>query len=268
MESQTEPLQVLLNLYSSRPDLQEAYPEVSDRELQALINWAANASKGVLQDLHRNILQPYESWYVQHACEFEPPILWEAVEETCSLAENASAIITAVHNRAAEDDDISEHLPLLSMLVTEFELKEIVELGTRSGNSSLALLAAAKTIGGRVLSMDIQPCEFAQQRVAAAGLANFWTFRHIDDLSVSDSEIPDPIDLLFIDTRHTYNQLTAELKKYTPRVRQGSWIAIHDYVSFPGMTRAVRDFAASRPRSVRFYPFANQNGLALIRFVK
>jgi predicted O-methyltransferase YrrM len=267
MEAQTEPLQVLLDLYSSRPDLQEAYPEVSDKELQPLINWAANASRGVLQDSHREILQPYAGWYAEHASEFKPPILWDAVKETCGLAENARPVSTAVRSRDNEDDDISEHLPILCMLVTEFELKEIVELGTRTGNSSLTLLAAAKSVGGRVLSMDIQPCELAQERVASAGLADHWTFRHADDLGVADSEIPDPIDLLFIDTWHTYNQLTAELKKYTPRLRPGSWIAIHDYVSFPGMTRAVRDWVASQPRSVRFYPFANQNGLALIRIL-
>jgi len=268
MDAQNEPLQVLLDLYSSRPDLQEAYPEVSDNELQPLINWAANAATGVLQDLHRNILQPYAGWYAEHTCEFKAPILWEAVKETGRLAENANAISTSLSSINTDDDDISEHLPILSMLVTEFTLKEILELGTRSGNSTLTLLAAAKGSGGRVLSMDIQPCKLAQERVASAGLGDSWTFRHADDLSVPDSAIPEPIDLLFIDTRHTYNQLTAELKKYTPRLRQGSWIAIHDYVSFPGMTRAVRDFVASRPHSVRFYPFTNQNGLALIRIVE
>jgi predicted O-methyltransferase YrrM len=268
MDVQNEPLQVLLDLYSWRPDLQDAYPEVTDDELQALINWAANAATGVLQDLHRNILQPHADWYVEHSCEFKPPILWETVKETGSLAENANAISTSLESINMHDDDISEHLPILSMLVTEFQFKHIVELGTRSGNSTLTLLAAAKTSGGRVLSMDIQPCKLAQERVGSAGLGDSWTFRHIDDLSVPDSEIPEPIDLLFIDTRHTYNQLTAELKKYTPRLRPGSWIAIHDYVSFPGMTRAVRDFVASRRHRVRFYPFANQNGLALIRIVE
>ncbi len=265
MQSQTEPVQVLLNLYSSRPDLQEAYPEVSDNELQPLINWAANAARGVLQDLHRNVLQPYAAWYAEHACEFKPPISWETVKDTCTSAANSESITASMSGTNADDDDIGEHLPILSMLITEFKLKDILELGTRSGNSSLTLLAAAKANGGRVLSIDIQPCELARERVASAGLADCWTFRHADDLGVPDSDIPEPIDLLFVDTRHTYNQLTAELKKYTPKLRQGSWIAIHDYISFPGMTRAVRDFVASRPGSVRFYPFANQNGLALIR---
>lgn len=268
MEAQNEPLRVLLDLYSSRPDLQDAYPEVSDDELQPLINWAANASQGILQDSHCEVLQPYRAWYIEHAREFKPPIFWDAIKETSTLAANRDAISASLNRLHDPDDDIGEHLPLLSMLITEFNLKEIVELGTRNGNSSLTLLAAAKASGGRVLSMDIQPCELAQSRVASAGLSDVWTFRQIDDLSVPDAEIPAPIDLLFIDTLHTYSQLTAELKKYTPRLRNGSWIAIHDYVSFPGMTKAVRDFVRSRPDSLAFYPFANQNGLALIKVLK
>lgn len=267
MQSQNEPLQILLDLYSSRPDLQEAYPEVSDNELQPLINWAASAASGALEDSGRSTLQPYAAWYAQNALEFRPSISWDTVRETCSLAANAQSIAASVNSVNADDDDISDHLPILSMLITEFKLKKIVELGTRSGNSSLTLLAAAKSIGGKVLSMDIQPCELARERVASAALKDCWTFWQADDLKVPDSEIPEPIDLLFIDTWHTYNQLTAELKKYAPKLRQGSWIAIHDYVSFPGMTRAVRDFVASRPGSARFYPFANQNGLAVIRIL-
>ncbi|MGI8960409.1 MAG: O-methyltransferase [Bryobacteraceae bacterium] len=267
METQNKPLQVLLNLYSSRPDLQESYPEVVNDELQLLINWAASAAAGALEDSARPMLQPHAAWYAQHAFNYRPPIAWDIVTETCSLAANPESVTASVNSVAACDDDISEHLSILSLLVIEFRLEHIVELGTRTGNSSLTLLAAAKSVGGRVLSMDIQPCELAQERVAAAGLAEHWTFRNADDLSVPDSEIPELIDLLFIDTWHTYNQLTAELKKYTPRLRPGSWIAIHDYVSFPGMTRAVRDFVASRPSSLRFYPFANQNGLALIRLL-
>jgi predicted O-methyltransferase YrrM len=268
MDAKSEPLRVLLDLYTARPDLQDAYPEVTDDELQPLINWASNAATGVLEDLHREILQPYADWYAERSREFKPEILWEAVRQTGSLAANAEAISASLNSINTQDNDIGEHLAILSMLVTEFKLKEIVELGTRSGNSTLTLLGAAKASGGRVLSMDIQPCKIAQERVASAGLSDYWTFRQIDDLSVSDSEIPQPIDLLFIDTLHTYNQLTAEFKKYTPHLRQGSWIAIHDYVSFPGMTRAVRDFVASRPHSFSFYPFANQNGLALIRVLE
>src|SRR3954454_8297278 len=151
MQAPNEPLQVLLDLYSSRIDLQDAYPEVSDNELQSLINWAANASRGVLQDLHRDVLRPYAAWYAEHSCEFKPPVLWDAIKETSRFAVNGHAVAASLNHLETEDDDIGEHLPLLSMLITEFKLKEIVELGTRNGNSTLTLLAAVRSVAGRVL---------------------------------------------------------------------------------------------------------------------
>src|SRR6266516_4081914 len=105
MQVQDEPLRVLLDLYSSRPDLQEAYPEVSDNELQPLINWAASAVSGALQDSHRHLLQPYASWYAEHTRAFKPPILWEAVKETCGLAKNTHAATTLPGSMVAEADD-------------------------------------------------------------------------------------------------------------------------------------------------------------------
>ena len=90
MEAQAEPLQVLLDLYSSRPDLQESYPEVANDELQLLINWAASAASGALEDSARPRLEPYAAWYAQHAFNFRPAIAWETVKETCGLAANAA----------------------------------------------------------------------------------------------------------------------------------------------------------------------------------
>ena len=37
---------------------------------------------------------------------------------------------------------------------------------------------------GRVLSIDVQPCNEARQRVLAAGLESLWTFRQANDLEI------------------------------------------------------------------------------------
>lgn len=42
--------------------------------------------------------------------------------------------------------DIHEHLQTLYMLTVELNLKNILELGTRTGESTIALLSAAKTL--------------------------------------------------------------------------------------------------------------------------
>jgi predicted O-methyltransferase YrrM len=161
--------------------------------------------------------------------------------------------------------DISYHLPTLSLLVIEFGLKNIVELGTRSGNSTLALLEAAQHIGGKVLSIDIDPCLEAKNRIAAAKLDHLWTFIEGNDLEVDDSGLPHPIDLLFVDTNHLYRYTIQELQKYSRLLRSGSWIVLHDYVSFPGVNRAVEEFVKTLPTKPHFYPFVHQNGLGVLK---
>ena len=254
----------LLTLYSSRPDLKDAYPEVRVGDYQGLINWAAAVSAGLIEDSGTPILRAYTDWFGQHAQVIVPEVRWSTIYKTAAVALNRQSVSLPLYESSA-DNDISEHLPVLSLLTTEFKLKEVVELGTRSGNSTLVLLEAAKQIDGRVLSMDVQPCDEARQRVLAAGLESLWTFWQANDLEVPSSEIPQPIDLLFIDTLHTYGQLKAELAKYGPMMRAGGWIVIHDYVAFSGLTEAVGEYVALHKAQVSFYPFVNQNGLALIR---
>lgn len=254
----------LLKLYESRPDLVDAYPEVREKSYQGLINWAAAVSSGLIEDSQKFFLIEHGDWFRQHTLAVAPEIRWSTIRDTTNAASNRQSISLQVYEPSLEND-ISEHLPVFSLLVTEFQLKRIVELGTRSGNSTLALLEAAKQIGGSVLSMDVQPCHEARRRVTGAGLDSIWTFWQANDLEVPSSQVPQPIDLLFIDTLHTYNQMKAELAKYGPMMRSGGWIVIHDYVAFPGLTEAVREYVTENTARFRFYPFANQNGLALIR---
>jgi glycosyltransferase involved in cell wall biosynthesis len=58
------PLYVLVDVYSSRPDLRLAYPEAGNGVLDDLVSWAAEF--GVTTDSAKPILQPYASWYRTH----------------------------------------------------------------------------------------------------------------------------------------------------------------------------------------------------------
>lgn len=254
----------LLELYKSRPDLVDAYPEVHNQEYQGLINWAAGVVAALINDSSKPFLGLYEDWYRQNALAITPVVGWPAIYKAAEAARNRQSVSLPLY-QPSEANDISEHLPLFALLVHEFDLKRIVELGTRSGNSTLVLLEAARQVGGSVLSMDVEPCLEAHQRVKDAGLDSLWSFWQANDLEVPSSQIPQPIDLLFIDTLHTYTQLKAELTKYAPLVRSGGWIVIHDYVAFNGLTDAVQEYVVQHPSRFRFYPFANQNGLAMLR---
>lgn len=263
-KSDGQALAVLLELYQQRPDLQEVYPEAQTGNYARLIDWAAGVAGKKWKDSSYPVLRKYASWYRANFTAARPTVTWDAVGLTSSLSANPLWLTLQIMQEKSAAD-ISDHLPLLSLIVTEFKLKNIVELGVRTGNSTLVLLEAARMIAGQVTSVDVEPCLEAREKVKGAGFGESWQFIQGNDLEIADSEIPRPIDLLFIDTNHLYDYTTAEFRKYSPFLRENSWIALHDYVSFPGVTRATQEFLQGLPQKAKFFPFVHQNGLALIR---
>lgn len=156
--------------------------------------------------------------------------------------------------------DIHEHLATLFMLTKELRLRTIVELGTRGGESTVALLFAAKEIGGTVFSFDIDDCGDAKKSVDELGLSDYWRFTQSDDLAIDWQK---SIDHLFIDTSHTYEQTMAELRKFEPFVRDGAIITMHDSVTFPTVRKATLDYLKMR-HDLTKYEYLNNNGLTVI----
>src|SRR5689334_14876763 len=68
---------------------------------------------------------------------------------------------------------------LLNILVKDSEAKRIVEIGTSYGYSTIWLADAARTTGGRVTTLELQPdkVEHAKAQLARAGLSSFVDFR-------------------------------------------------------------------------------------------
>ncbi len=156
--------------------------------------------------------------------------------------------------------DIHEHLATLNMLTIELGLKTVLELGTGTGESTVAFLDAAKKIGGKVYSIDIDPCLEAHATIKSHGFEKYWTFIQSSSLEVDWDR---PIDHLFVDTVHTYEQVIEELKKYEPHVRRGGLITLHDIVTWPGVMKAIEVYLKGR-KDLRLYKYFNDNGLGVI----
>jgi predicted O-methyltransferase YrrM len=122
--------------------------------------------------------------------------------------------------RCAEPSDIFAHLPRLYSEASRPEVK-VIELGVRAGNSTAAFLLAAEENDGFVWSVDIHP-----PRVPWFGIER-WQFIQGDDLWIFD-QLPDEVDVLFIDTSHHYEQTVGELELYVPKVRPGGVVLLHD----------------------------------------
>jgi len=116
--------------------------------------------------------------------------------------------------------DIVQHLPQLHAEASTGDA-QVIDLGVRSGNSTAAFLAAVEEHGGHVWSVDI-----VQPQVPWFGHPQ-WTFTLGDDLEVVD-DLPDGVDVVFIDTSHHYIQTLAELELYVPKVKPGGVVLMHD----------------------------------------
>jgi len=126
-----------------------------------------------------------------------------------------------------QPSDINEHIP--TILKYGQECNHITEMGVRGILSTWAWLACAPT--DKFIAYDLcDPStwggDIQSVRDAAKAYDINFEFKQADVLEIDIEET----DLLFIDTWHHYNQLTAELKKHSGKARK--YICFHDTTSY------------------------------------
>ena len=157
--------------------------------------------------------------------------------------------------QCATASDIQHHLPLLFSLARG----DVLELGTRSGVSTAALLAGVELRGGHVYSVDTDP----HSAQVAAGHPQ-WTFTQ------GDSTAPQTVatfgnlqfTLCLVDTLHRTDHVAAELALWAPHMAPGGTICIHDTETFPGVRVAVDTFCREHNWPVTYV--LPCNGMAVV----
>jgi cephalosporin hydroxylase len=172
------------------------------------------------------------------------------------MGEDAQLMTTAMYQRYQQhrmtESDIQHHLGLLFSLAKG----NVLELGTRSGVSTAALLAGVERQGGIVVSVDIDDCS-----TVARGHQQ-WAFIQGDSTNkatvdavsecMAHMEGHSGIDFLLIDTFHTYEQSSAELELWNEQILPGGTICMHDTETFPGVRRAAQEFADAHGWPITF----------------
>lgn len=144
--------------------------------------------------------------------------------------------------------DIFEHLPTFVALCEQLDAKNVIELGVRGGVSTVAWLYGLEQTDGHLHSVDISaPPEIESDR---------WTFTRGNDVDPDlVSALPASVDIVFIDTSHTYEQTLQELALYVPKVRSGGVVVLHDTeVEHPDLTE---DYNFPVKRAVELFTMAN-----------
>ena len=132
-----------------------------------------------------------------------------------------------------DPSDITDHLPTLFCEVLKSAPQLVVELGTRGGDSTKALLKAASLSGAKMLSVDIDDCSAA---VNDSGYKDLWRFVQADDVAFAgefrnwceQNGFPSSVDVLFIDTSHEYAHTLQEIKAWFPLLSDKGKVIFHD----------------------------------------
>lgn len=155
--------------------------------------------------------------------------------------------------RCNQRSDIEAHLSLLYREARG----NVLELGVRYGNSTAALLAGVERHGGHLYSVDIMDC----RGVIEAN--NQWTFIQADSLDYKtiSPHIQGSINILFIDTDHSYERTKSELELWG-NVTKGK-IFLHDTDSFSGVRKAMIEYCLEL--GLMFWLLPESNGLGIIQ---
>lgn len=206
----------------------------------------------------------------------------------------------ALSGRTDKKTAMTDHLSTIFFHTVAMQPRFIVELGTRKGDSTRALLAAAKVCNATVLSVDIDNCgnldllegvewHFVQRDDVAFGRDEFHTF-------CADHGLPRQADIIFLDTSHHYEHTRSELEVWMQHLAPGGLMFFHDthmgkgiYVRLDGslghgwdnqrgVIRAIEEYMGRRYQEDSFfadvangfavYHYPNSSGLTLLKKVE
>lgn len=190
---------------------------------------------------------------------------------------NMQKILSKFEELKQTPSDINEHFDTL--LKYGSECQTITELGVRGIYSTWAFLAARPK---KLISYDLKHPNFfggnLNEVIEATNEANIdFEFIEADSTKI----VIDNTDLLFIDTWHTYDQLSLELKLHFKNVNK--YIILHDTTNYEyhdetfnhvnawekpfqggGLWKAVEEFLVINNNWIIKERFFNNNGLTIL----
>ena len=112
----------------------------------------------------------------------------------------------------------------------------ILELGVQKGRSTKRFLELCNKNNGKLFSVDLDDCS----NVSKDKRWKFFQTRD-DNFEFIKSQIPNKIDVLFIDTLHEANHVKKLIYEYYPLLRSNGYIFIDDISHLPYLKRKNRN---------------------------
>lgn len=125
-------------------------------------------------------------------------------------------------------------------LARQLQPKLVVETGTDRGRSAVHMAEGCPS--ARVVSIDIDQACSNQLSAFALPNVEVVTGNSLDP-SILHRFNDHSIDILFLDSLHTYEHLRAELAAYLPKVRSGGLVVLDDISLDAGMKKAWNEIS-------------------------
>ena len=153
--------------------------------------------------------------------------------------------------------DINEHISVMHKYANE--CNHITEFGVRTGVSTWAWLASrAKVI--RCFDIENVINNLDQHIHSAKDTKKDFTFTCVN--TIADKLEIEATDLLFIDTKHTYEQCSKELKMHAHMVKK--YLIFHDTTLCQELNKAINEFLESNKEWKVKEILTNNNGLTVL----
>jgi predicted O-methyltransferase YrrM len=122
--------------------------------------------------------------------------------------------------------DSDRHVMTCFSIALQIHARRILELGVRTGNTTLPFLCAARELGGMVHSVDLDATTFQ----CPDDLRVYWQFFQSDAIAWLDQRSREAAqyDLIYIDDWHSYPHVRRELELIEPMVTPNTVILLHD----------------------------------------
>jgi len=141
-----------------------------------------------------------------------------------------------------ESEDLEEglwHIPrgtgmLFNIILRHSGAKNILEIGTSSGYSTLFLADAARANGGKVITCEYSPfkIQLAKEQFEAAGLSDYIEVIEGDALTIVE-QLEGPFDFVFIDA--IKEEYMFYLSMVWPKLRPGGLVVADNMLSHEGV---------------------------------
>ncbi len=138
---------------------------------------------------------------------------------------------------------------ILNILIKGAKARNILELGTSYGYSSVWLGEAARATGGKVISLDdkSEKQEYARGMIAKAGLTEYVEYR-LGDARETIASLPGPFDFVLIDLWKDLYIPCFDL--VYPKLSRGAYVAADNMIQ----PQAYREHANEYRRHARSKP--------------